>query len=217
MHWRARQAAMRDGRRARFALGASLGLLTLLLPALARAHVGAGDAGLTDGLMHPVFGLDHLLAMVSVGVVSVQLGGGSIWRVPAAFVGAMTTGGVLGFAGLKLPYAELGIAASVVVLGLGIVVAHRSMRPASVIALVMFFGALHGYAHGVEIPGSVSPALYTLGFVLSTATLHIFGVLIGELATLQTWLWRGLRVTGAVVTASGVVFVLQILQGAGLA
>jgi urease accessory protein len=163
--------------------------MILLLPAVAEAHPGGSDTGLMTGLMHPVFGPDHLLAMISVGVVSVQLGGHNIWRIPGAFVGAMVAGAVLGIQQVTLPYTELGIAASVLVLGMGIVFAHRRMSPWPITALIAAFGALHGYAHGVEIPRSVSPALYTLGFLISTSVLHIFGMLIGEVATMQNWLW----------------------------
>jgi urease accessory protein len=191
----------------------SVAPMVLLLPALAEAHPGGSDTGLMAGLMHPVFGPDHLLAMISVGVVSVQLGGDNIWRIPLAFVGAMIVGAVFGLQQVALPYAELGIAASVLVLGMGIVMAHRAMTPWPITALVAFFGALHGHAHGAEIPGSVSPALYTLGFVISTSALHIFGMIIGEVATMQSWLSRGLRFTGAAVTASGVAFLLQSFSG----
>jgi urease accessory protein len=190
------------------------GMLMLLLPAVARAHVGGGDTGLFSGLMHPVFGLDHLLAMVSVGVVSSQLGGKNIWRIPAAFVSAMTVGSALGILRLTLPFAEVGITASVVVLGTAIVLAHRQMSPWPITGLVSFFGVLHGHAHGIEIPRAVSPALYTLGLLISTSVLHIFGVLIGEMASLQTWLWKGLRLAGGVVTLSGVAFLLQALGAA---
>ena len=116
---------------------------------------------------------------------------------------------------VSLPGAELGISASVLVLGMAVVVAHRDMSPWPITALVSLFGALHGYAHGVEIPKSVSPALYTLGFLIGTAVLHIFGILIGEVASMQRWLWRGLRFTGAAVTASGVAFLLQSFSGTG--
>ena len=187
------------------------GLILLLLPAVAEAHPGGSDTGLMTGLMHPVFGPDHLLAMISVGVVSVQLGGHNVWRLPLAFVGGMTMGAALGILQFTLPYTELGIAASVLMLGLGIVVAHCRMSPWPIKVLISLFGALHGYAHGVEIPRSASPALYTLGFLISTSVLHIFGMLIGEVASMQKWLWRGLRFTGGAVTASGVAFLLQTL------
>ena len=187
------------------------GLLILLLPAAAQAHAGGSDTGLINGLMHPVFSLDHLLAMISVGVVSSQLGGSNLWRIPAAFVVGMTLGGALGIQQFNLPHAEVGIAASVLVLGTGIVIAHGRMPPWPITALVFLFGSFHGHAHGIEIPRSVSPTLYTLGFVISTSVLHIFGVLIGELAAMQTWLWKGLRFTGGVVMASGAAFLLQML------
>jgi urease accessory protein len=203
---------MRERRQGKLGLGPWPGApLILLLPSMAQAHAGGGDTGLANGLMHPVFGLDHLLAMISVGVVSAQLGGINIWRIPSAFVVAMTVGGALGIQHITLLRAELGIAASVLVLGMGIVLAHPDMPPWPITALVFMFGIFHGHAHGVEIPKSASPALYTLGFLISTSVLHIFGVLIGEVATMQPWLGKGLRATGGAVTASGVAFLLQTL------
>ena len=96
---------------------------------------------------------------------------------------------------------------------MGIVLAHRRMSPWPITALIALFGALHGHAHGVEIPKSASPALYTLGFLISTAVLHIFGMLIGEVASMQKWLWTGLRLSGGAVTASGAAFLMQTLGG----
>ena len=188
-------------------------LLAIVTPGAAEAHLGGGDAGLMDGLMHPVFGPDHLIAMVSVGVLSMQLGGANIWRLPVAFVAAMTAGAALAIAQVTLPHTELGIAVSVLVLGLGILLANERLSPWPIIGLVALFGACHGYAHGVEIPKSVSPGLYSLGFVIGTAVLHIVGMVIGEIATLQIWLWRGLRVAGGLVAVSGVLFVAQALPG----
>jgi len=186
-------------------------LAIVLLPGAARAHLEGSDAGLLNGLLHPAFGPDHLIAMISVGVVSVQLGGANIWRLPLAFVAAMAAGAALGMTQVPLPYAELGIAGSVLVLGVGIVTAHRGMSPWPIVGLVVLFGTCHGHAHGLEIPKSVSPALYTLGFVIGTALLHIVGVVIGEVAALQHWLWRGLRLGGGAVSASGAVFVANAL------
>ena len=190
---------------------AALALLIVLLPGAAAAHLDGSDAGLLNGLLHPVFGPDHLIAMVSVGVMSVQLGGANIWRLPLAFVAAMTVGAAAGIAQVPLPHAELGIATSVLVLGVGILVAHQGLPPWPILVLVLLFGACHGCAHGLEIPKSVSPALYTLGFVIGTAVLHIAGVVIGEVASLQRWLWRGLRLGGAVVAGCGALFVAQAL------
>src|SRR5882724_5989079 len=105
---------MRKVRRAKLGpAGWSGGALIFLLPAVAEAHPGGSDTGLMTGLMHPVFGPDHLLAMICVGVVSVQLGGHNIWRIPASFVGAMILGAALGVEQFTLPFTELGIAASV--------------------------------------------------------------------------------------------------------
>ena len=191
----------------------TVGLLILLLPAMARAHAGGADAGLAGALMHPVSGLDHLLAMISVGVVSVQLGSANVWRIPATFICAMAAGTALGIAQWLLPHVELGIAASVLVLGLGIVVARRHVPAWPIIAMVLIFGACHGYAHGLEIPGSANPALFTLGLLISTSALHVCGVLVGQLTTRQSWLGRGIRLAGGVVAASGVAFLLQALGG----
>jgi len=99
------------------------------------------------------------------------------------------------------------------VLGVGILIAHRRMSPWPIVGLVLLFGACHGHVHGLEIPRSVSPALYTLGFVIGTAVLHIVGVVIGEVATLQHWLRRGLRLAGGGVAASGALFVAQAMPG----
>jgi urease accessory protein len=188
-----------------------LAALLALVPGTAHAHLDGPDSGLLNGLMHPVFGPDHLIAMVSVGVLSAQLGGVSIWRLPLAFVAAMTAGAVLGFKQLPLPHAELGIAGSVLILGLGIAVAHCRMPAWPILGLVLLFGACHGHVHGLEIPKSISPALYTLGFVIGTAVLHVSGVVIGEVALLQGWLGRGLRLAGGLVAITGTLFVAQAL------
>lgn len=198
---------MRERRLARWLAGLALPLL----PAGAQAHAGAADAGLLNGLLHPVFGADHLLAMVSVGVVSARLGGASLWRVPLAFVAAMIAGGALGLWRLPLPHAELGIALSVLVLGGGIVLADHRTASSPILAFVLFFGVFHGHAHGSEIPRAASPALYTLGFVTGTSVLHILGLLVGELAGARRWL----RVAGGLVAAAGLVFLLQTAGVAG--
>jgi len=190
---------------------ASLAVLLGLLPAVAQAHADGPDAGLLNGLLHPVFGPDHLIAMISVGVVSVQLGGANIWRLPLAFVAAMTAGAALGIAQWPLPHTEFAIAASVLVLGIAILVSRHGMSPWPISGLVLLFGACHGYAHGLEIPKSASPALYTLGFIIGTAVLHIVGVAIAEVASWRAALWRGLRLAGGVVAASGLLFTAQAL------
>lgn len=151
----------------------------VLLPTAAFAHPGHLDAtGLAHGFAHPITGLDHILAMVMVGVFAWQLGGRAVWLVPATFVAVMALGGVLGMAGVGVPFVEIGIALSVVVLGA--VVALGVKAPlAAAMALVGLFAVFHGHAHGVEMPAGAGGLSYGLGFMLATALLHVAGVAIG--------------------------------------
>ncbi len=158
----------------------SLSLLGLCAYALflpvAQAHTfGAYGAGLTAGLTHPFLGLDHLLAMIAVGIWAGQLGGRAIWLVPFTFVSVMSAAAALGSLGLSLPLLEPAIASSVFVLGLLIAGSVRLPIIASV-SLVALFALLHGYAHGLELPQAASPILYGVGFVLATALLHGLGI-----------------------------------------
>lgn len=159
-------------------------VVLLLLPAIAWGH--PADAA---GFVHPFTGLDHLLAMLAVGLWAAQLGGRWTWAVPAAFVGSMALGGTLGFAGVSLPFAEPMIAASVLVLGLAIAMRVRFRWPA--LALVGVFAVFHGVAHGAEMPAEASRLLYAAGFVLSTALLHAAGVGLGALPRAR---WAGVPV-----------------------
>ncbi len=168
----------------------------------ANAH-GVSGGGLINGLAHPVFGPDHLLAMVAVGILSVQIGGKAVWTVPGTFLTFMLFGGILGMYDVPFPAVELGIALSVLILGVTIALARKVPTLIAMI-FVGFFGMFHGYAHGAEMPTVVQPALYALGFILSTAGLHIAGVLIG---VVSKYIPRGdivLRVIGAWVAAVGV-------------
>jgi urease accessory protein len=146
-----------------------------LLPGFAYAHVVTGDAGgFLHGLMHPALGLDHVCAMVAVGLWAAQMGGRAVWAMPLTFVGVMALGGALGMAGGALPFAEQGIVLSV--LTLGVLVAAAVRLPLAVSgALVGLFALCHGHAHGMEMPGAASAA----GFLLTTAALHLTGVLFG--------------------------------------
>lgn len=198
-----------DLRPRRRCLRALLPLVVLALPSLCFAHAQDDGDGFMAGLMHPVFGFDHLLAMVSVGVVSAQLGGANIWRVPLAFVSAMVVGGLLGIFDVPLPLRELGIAASVIFLGVAIIHVNAKTPPLIPFAFVLFFGMCHGHAHGTEMPGSASPAFYTLGFLVSTAALHLVGVGIGELAIRRETLIGGLRYAGAAMAGVGLMFLLS--------
>ncbi len=153
-----------------------------LLPALAQAHPWPGHShSFTGGLSHPLNGLDHILAMVAVGLWAAQLGGRALWLVPASFVTLMSVGGVLGMAGLALPGVETGILVSVLALGLLIAAAARLPLAASM-AVVGVFALFHGHAHGAEMPAAASSLAYGAGFILATALLHACGMALGFLA-----------------------------------
>ncbi|MFL7901646.1 HupE/UreJ family protein [Azospirillum argentinense] len=192
----------------RFALAsATAAALLAALPNAALAHTfGAHDAGLVHGFLHPVGGWDHLLAMVAVGLWAAQRGGKALWALPAAFVGAMIGGGLLGLAGIGLPQVELGIVLSVVALGALIALQSRLPLLASA-GVVALFAVFHGHAHGAEMPEAAQPLLYGLGFALSTALLHSAGI--GAALSLRRLVegHKGalaLRGTGAVVGLAGV-------------
>jgi urease accessory protein len=151
------------------------GTLALLLsPAVAFAHPGHGDNGLLAGVAHPLTGMDHLLAMVAVGLWAAQQKGAARWALPVTFVATMLLGGVLGFEGLQLPAMESGIAASVLALGLAVALAVRPPLSLAVAATALF-ALFHGVAHGLELPEMSSPWAYAAGFVVATATLHAAG------------------------------------------
>lgn len=151
-----------------------------LTPAVASAHPGDESAGLVHGFMHPLGGFDHIIAMVAVGLLAARLGGRALWLVPASFVAAMTVAGFAGSTGVALPYMETGIAVSVVVLG-AVAVFGMAMPVAAAMGLVGFFAVFHGYAHGLEMPDTVSGLAYGAGFVAATAMLHGVGIGLGLL------------------------------------
>ena len=143
------------------------------------AHTfGAHGAGFANGLAHPFFGLDHLLAMIAVGLWAAQLGGSAMWRVPTAFVTAMTVGAIVANPAMDVSWLESAIAASVLALGLMIAFRLRLTSAWGLLA-VSSFAMFHGFAHGLEIPQTASPLGYGLGFVMATASLHAVGVLLG--------------------------------------
>ncbi len=152
----------------------------VLVPSLALAHPGlpGHTHDLATGFVHPFGGLDHVLAMVAVGLLAAQLGGRALWLVPASFLAAMAAAGLAGMSGIGLPMTELGIAASIVVLG-GAIALRLTMPVAAAMALVGFFAMFHGYAHGLETPETASGLSYGLGFVAATALLHGLGIVTG--------------------------------------
>jgi urease accessory protein len=173
-------------------------------PGAAFAHTGHDTAGFAHGFMHPLGGLDHVLAMVAVGLYAALLGGRALGLVPATFVGVMAIAGALGAAGYPLPYTETAIALSVILLGLA--VALRVSLPASAaLALVGMFAVFHGHAHGSEMPQDASGFAYAAGFILATALLHgagiAAGVLAGRLTAHGGW---SLRAAGGAIALAGI-------------
>ncbi|MFK4809837.1 HupE/UreJ family protein [Devosia sp. ZW T5_3] len=150
--------------------------ILVLSPSLAFAHTGVGHtAGFFHGFEHPIGGLDHILAMVAVGVFAYVLGGRALWLVPLSFVGMMIVGFILGAAQIDLPFVELGIALSSVVIGAA-AAWGRPMPVAAAMALVGVFAVFHGHAHGAEMPADSSGIAYAAGFAVSTALLHLAGI-----------------------------------------
>lgn len=181
-------------------------LLVLAFPGLALAHTGVGEtSSLMHGLMHPVSGLDHLLAMVAVGIWSAQSGGRSLWALPAAFVSVMTLGALLAIAGIGLPLVEGGILMSVIALGMLVGLGVRVPLLAAAL-LTGLFGIFHGHAHGTELAAGASILGYGLGFALTTSLLHGAGILMGlKLRSLPMPLYR---VIGAAIVSAGVALAL---------
>ena len=178
-------------------------------PAAALAHQETGSmTGIVSGLKHPVSGLDHVLAMIAVGLWGAQLGAPAVWVLPVAFPMVMAFGGMLGLMGIGLPGIEVGIALSALVLG-SMVLAE--VRPPLWVAAVLvgFFAVFHGHAHGTELPAGGSGLLYSIGFVAATGMLHGVGITMG---LLHRWS-RGrlaIQAAGGLVAAAGVFFLVQI-------
>ena len=180
-------------------------LLALCAPAAAFAHAETGAAsGFLSGLSHPISGLDHVVAMIAVGLWGAQLGPPAIWALPVAFPLMMAIGGFLGLIGLPLPGVEIGIALSAVLLGARVLLEARPPLPIA-IALVAFFEIFHGHAHGTELPSGQSGLTYSIGFVIATGLLHAVGIGIG---LIHRWSAGrlALRGAGAVVAAAGTYF-----------
>lgn len=164
------------------------------------------------GLTHPVLGLDHLLAMLAVGIVSAQIGGKAIWTVPATFVAVMAIGGLVGRAGPGLGSAvvEYGIAASVILLG-AVIAVERNLAIGLAMAVVAVFALFHGYAHGAEIPTVARPILYAGGFLTGTALIHLSGVVIGDISSRYKPGRAVLRLGGVAIATLGLGFVAGVL------
>jgi len=176
------------------------GLLGFIASGAASAHIGTHPGGgLVTGLAHPFMGLDHLLAMVAVGIWAAQLGGRHLLLLPAIFVATMAAGAVAGTYGWPLPQVEGMVALSVLVLGLLVALAlnTRWYWPVSLVAL---FALFHGHAHGTEMPEFSAPWLYFAGFTIATASLHAFGVAAGAALKTRPGI---LRAGGAAIGLAG--------------
>jgi urease accessory protein len=182
-----------------------LAAFVLLLPSNAFAHVERGQAtGFITGLQHPWSGLDHVLAMIAVGIWGAQLGNPAMWVLPVTFPMVMSLGAMMGLLGIPLPGIEIGIALSAILLG---AMVFGEVRPNIIIAaiLVGFFAIFHGHVHGTELPAGQNGMLYSMGFVIATGCLHGIGITLG---LVHRWPVGklALRGAGVLIAVMGVTF-----------
>jgi urease accessory protein len=187
-----------------------IALLLVLLPAAASAHSETGHVGgFVSGFHHPLGGLDHIVAMVAVGLWGAFLAGRAMWLLPVVFPLVMAFGGALGVLNVPVPSVETGIALSGIVLGLMVTFAMRP--PLWVAALIVgIFAVFHGHAHGTELPTSANPMTYAIGFVIATGLLHLCGIAFGLLVR---WPWGrvAVRVGGVAIALIGFGFLFKVL------
>ncbi|MGH6771161.1 MAG: HupE/UreJ family protein [Xanthobacteraceae bacterium] len=183
-------------------------LLVVIVATPALAHTGSGAGGFVGGFSHPVFGTDHLVAMIAVGLWGAFLGAPAIWLLPVVFPLVMAAGGVAGIAGLPLPAVEIAIATSAVVLGLMVALAARPPLWIAA-ALVAAFAIFHGHAHGAELPAGADAIAYSAGFVIATGLLHLTGIGFGLLTR-----WPAGRVAvralGGAIAFAGILFLSRL-------
>ncbi len=192
-------------------VGVMVVMFLLALTDHAFAHVQQGmSISFMTGLSHPWSGLDHVLAMVAVGLWGAQLGTPAVYVLPITFPLVMTFGAMLGLLGIPLPGIEVGIAFSAIVLGIMVL---GEVQPKLIVAAVLVgcFAIFHGHAHGTELPSELSGQMYSIGFVLATGCLHGFGILIG---LIHRWpIGQAiLRFCGAVITGMGAYFLWTALS-----
>ena len=185
-------------------------VLLILIPSVADAHTETGTiGGFVSGFLHPLTGLDHIAAMVAVGLWGAYLGAPAMWLLPVIFPMVMACGGALGVLGVPLPGVETCIALSAVMLGLAVAFA---LRPPLWVAglMVGFFAIFHGHAHGTELPHAANALTYAIGFVIATGLLHLSGIALG-LLTRWPWGRTAVRVGGGVIACIGFGFLFGIL------
>jgi urease accessory protein len=178
------------------------------LDGTALAHIGDHSGGLAGGITHPFSGLDHMLAMVAVGLWASQFGRPACWLLVATFPLVMAAGALLGTSGLALPWVETAVAGSVLVFGAAIAFALRPSLVASTV-LIALFALVHGYSHGIELPAQGSVVAYGAGFILSTLALHLIGFAIGTFAD-RAPVRSATRVIGAAIAAVGVLLLASV-------
>lgn len=189
----------------------SLAVLLICPNAVLAHEAGDTTGGFVSGFTHPLFGLDHVVAMVAVGLWGAQLKQPAIWFLPITFPIVMAAGGVLGIRGVPIPAVEIGIALSAVVLG--IMVAGEVRPPLwTAAAIVGAFAIFHGHAHGVELPESAAPRAYGAGFVISTGLLHAVGIAVGLLVGRPAGR-KAVRALGGLIALMGIYFALRSLRG----
>ena len=191
-------------------LSTAVTLILLVGTETAWAHIKGGQAiGLATGLAHPWSGLDHVLAMIAVGLWGAQLGNPALWLLPVTFPMVMAMGAMLGLLGIPLPGIEVGIALSALLLGLMVLGEVRPGIGAAAL-LIAFFAIFHGHAHGTELPAGQSGLLYSMGFVIATGTLHALGISLG---LIHRWPagQLALRGAGALIATAGIVFLWRAL------
>jgi urease accessory protein len=197
------------GRRGSPLLPAAALLVLAASPALAHG-IGGPLGGFISGLAHPLFGPDHIAAMVAVGLWGAFLGAPAIYLLPIAFPLVMAFGGVLAIVGVPLPGAEIGIAISAIVLGLMVALAVRAPLAVAV-AAVSAFAIFHGHAHGAELPPGADAIAFSAGFVMATGLLHVCGIGLG-LATRWPAGRVAVRIAGAAIAGAGVIFLRAALS-----
>jgi urease accessory protein len=145
--------------------------------------------------------------MVAVGIIAVQIGGRALLSVPLAFLSAMIVGGTLGILGIQLPFVETGIALSVLILG-GIIAGSKKLPSSIAIACIALFALFHGHAHGTDMLSAANPVLFTIGFISSTALLHIAGIITGVYAKKTALSLRLLKTSGLAISLTGIALLL---------
>jgi urease accessory protein len=190
------------------AMRSALGLVILLATTTAHAHSEGGLAGgFLSGFFHPINGIDHVIAMVAVGLWGAFLGSPALWVLPMVFPLVMTIGGALGVMGVPVPAVETGIAVSAIALG-GVVAG--AVRPPLWVAAVLVgvFAIFHGHAHGTELPSAADPIAYSLGFVTATGLLHLAGIGLGLLTRWPAGV-KAVRAMGAGIAVGGLGFLFH--------